>query len=522
MNKANYSFLFLFLSRFLIAQQPANPLSFLNFKPKWSHYSYASTLPDSTQDHWQAFRKPLIVNNDLYLVMNNIDNFFQGHLLEKLDINTGEGLASHQQFNKEKNERHYVYSIKPHGDYIDMLFFKENSRNITPFIYSAWVQSNYNSYRFCANSLSVCDSTINNPLDTNNKIIKNGIFNSHLYYSENKVLNVECSKDATQKKAFYTVRILNKNGKMIDSTEVELFLKYSNIGDIQLYEYDEGKYISFVIATDLNDANHLEVKLIYFNADFEVEKVLDISEKIKNATLLYLGYEDNENFVVTSRNDSIIDNVKYRNYSYYIFNHNGEKLDEISFKNANLGKFEYMFGTLLKPSKKILTMVRKFTKDKNVKIEFMLSNNKGSADVIKTIYPNRHIRNYDIYSMPNNHILAYIRDADSTDIRYKKIPWRTHWVMFSPESLNIPLAIEDLNLPKFSFYPNPATEYINIQTDVIYDAVCLYSIEGKLVKKIENQHNRIDISSFPVGLYFLELRQKGRIVAKIEKFIKVE
>ncbi len=503
------------------AQQPANPLAFLNFKPKWSHYSYASSLPDSTQFYWTR-RKPLTINDDLYIMLNNSDNWSQGYLIEKLNINTGELLANHQHFDKRKNERTYAFSIKKKGDYIDMLSFKENSRNIKNFIYTFWGRSNYNSYQFCANTLKVCDSTVTNPLDTSNKIINCYQDAAYLYRKGDNILNIESIRNQPTQRAYFTIRELNDKGYMVDSSEISIYFKYNTINHIQMYEYDENKYISFIYATDNTDFTKLEVKMVYFDSNFAIEKVIDISHHLKNTTLLYLHYEDAENFVIGSYQDSLVDNYTKRTYAFYVFNHNGEKIDEVSFKNANLGRYEYMFATLLKPSKKILAVVRRLTNDNKVKIEFMLSNNKGSADVTKTIYPNKHIRNFYPYSMPNNQVLCYFRDIDSTDTKYKKPPSWLYWNMFTPEDLNFPVSLQEPTLQSFSFYPNPANWQINIQADLEYDAINVYSIEGKLVQHIENQDNTLDVSDLPAGLYFFELRQRGKAITKFSKFIKVE
>jgi hypothetical protein len=505
------------------AQQPTKPLEFLNFKPKWSHYSYASQLPDSTQYNWTAsIRKPLIIGNDLYLLLNNTSNFDQGYLIEKLNINTGELLANHQHFDKRKNERSWGFSLKKNGNYVDLLSFKEDSRKIVPFVYHFWSRSNYNLRQFCTNNLAVCDSVVTNPLDTNTHTLNCYRNASYLYKKGNNVLNIESSGFGPLKRAYFTIIELNEKGYMIDSSEISIYFKYSTIHHVQMYEYDQSKYIAFAYATNDDNINDLEVKMIYFDVNFAVEKVLDITQHLKNATLLYLHYEDAENFVIGSQQDSLVSNYKKATYNFYVFNHKGEKVDEISMKNANLGRYEYMFATLLKPSKKILAVVRRLTPDNKVKFEFMLSNNKGGADLTKTIYPNRHIRNYYPYSMPNNHVLCEFRDTDSTDTKYKTPPSWNYWVMFSPEDLNFPVALKEPILQSFSFYPNPSSEQINIKTDFDFDAIHVYSIEGRLMQAFENQNNTLDISNLPSGLYFFELRQQGKTVTKMEKFIKIE
>lgn len=55
-------------------------------------------------------------------------------------------------------------------------------------------------------------------------------------------------------------------------------------------------------------------------------------------------------------------------------------------------------------------------------------------------------------------------------------------------------------------YPNPATDRISISGDV--SEVCLYSIQGQLVRTFKNQ-NTIDVSTFAKGLYLVKTTNKS-------------
>ncbi|MCU4157155.1 T9SS type A sorting domain-containing protein [Carboxylicivirga sp. A043] len=56
-------------------------------------------------------------------------------------------------------------------------------------------------------------------------------------------------------------------------------------------------------------------------------------------------------------------------------------------------------------------------------------------------------------------------------------------------------------------YPNPATNYINLATEV--KAVQVYNVGGSLVKQLENTNNTIEISDLSSGIYILKLSMEG-------------
>ena len=77
------------------------------------------------------------------------------------------------------------------------------------------------------------------------------------------------------------------------------------------------------------------------------------------------------------------------------------------------------------------------------------------------------------------------------------------------------LNIEDINETDLTVYPNPATDYININSSIEIDKIELFDLLGKLVLST-NQTSEINVSHLPIGVYLLRIiSEKGRIAKKI-------
>lgn len=77
-----------------------------------------------------------------------------------------------------------------------------------------------------------------------------------------------------------------------------------------------------------------------------------------------------------------------------------------------------------------------------------------------------------------------------------------------------PIGIEELSSPDFKIYPNPCSEYIQIdlQTE-LSAALSMYDLNGHVIlqKKTVQNNERIDVSNLASGAYILELRGKNII-----------
>ncbi|MBO5848919.1 MAG: T9SS type A sorting domain-containing protein [Bacteroidales bacterium] len=71
---------------------------------------------------------------------------------------------------------------------------------------------------------------------------------------------------------------------------------------------------------------------------------------------------------------------------------------------------------------------------------------------------------------------------------------------------------------RFEIYPNPANNYLNINTTENINEINIYNIVGVLVYSEKDFNNNIDLSNFSNGVYFIKINtDKGEIT---KKFIK--
>jgi hypothetical protein len=87
-----------------------------------------------------------------------------------------------------------------------------------------------------------------------------------------------------------------------------------------------------------------------------------------------------------------------------------------------------------------------------------------------------------------------------------------------------PEGIEEINVTQIRVFPNPATTEITVQWagSSKQSEVTIYNTQGQLVLHsiFDIQHSTFDISSFPSGLYYLQLFDAKGTLVKTEKVVK--
>ena len=75
--------------------------------------------------------------------------------------------------------------------------------------------------------------------------------------------------------------------------------------------------------------------------------------------------------------------------------------------------------------------------------------------------------------------------------------------------------VEDLlNKNKLSIYPNPAKDFIQIQSGENINSIEILSVDGKLVKQVAISNNSFNVSDLDKGIYYVKIGNR------IQKFIK--
>lgn len=80
------------------------------------------------------------------------------------------------------------------------------------------------------------------------------------------------------------------------------------------------------------------------------------------------------------------------------------------------------------------------------------------------------------------------------------------------------LAVIDINKTNIKTYPNPVIDFLNIKTDDVIRSVEIYALDGKLIKKIEGNNNKIDFRNYQKGTYLVKIETNESVTS--QKVIK--
>ena len=89
----------------------------------------------------------------------------------------------------------------------------------------------------------------------------------------------------------------------------------------------------------------------------------------------------------------------------------------------------------------------------------------------------------------------------------------------NPINVERTVANRVMPMSTISIQPNPADDYLKIDSENVLTTIKIYSLQGKLMGSIKNEVDTIDISNLPAGSYYLELEDTQRRIG-IYKFIK--
>jgi hypothetical protein len=80
-----------------------------------------------------------------------------------------------------------------------------------------------------------------------------------------------------------------------------------------------------------------------------------------------------------------------------------------------------------------------------------------------------------------------------------------------------PAEITNNNHLKINLYPNPARQYVHLQTEVPLQNIAIYTTGGQLVRN-SPQTDMIDVSGLAAGVYLIHIQtEKGKLVKKLVK-----
>ncbi|MEJ5049913.1 peptide-N-glycosidase F-related protein [Chryseobacterium culicis] len=83
---------------------------------------------------------------------------------------------------------------------------------------------------------------------------------------------------------------------------------------------------------------------------------------------------------------------------------------------------------------------------------------------------------------------------------------------------NITLNVKDIRTVDVNIYPNPTSDFVNIKSKVEVNSISIFNAEGRKLAETYKE-NRIDLSSYSTGIYFLSIVLKDGTTFK-HKIIK--
>ena len=84
---------------------------------------------------------------------------------------------------------------------------------------------------------------------------------------------------------------------------------------------------------------------------------------------------------------------------------------------------------------------------------------------------------------------------------------------------NDPVSLTEINSSEISIFPNPVTEYLQIQSPFEVSFVSIKNTSGQVLIE-QNSNNKIDTSLLSPGYYIIEITAKGYTIKR--KFLKID
>ena len=113
------------------------------------------------------------------------------------------------------------------------------------------------------------------------------------------------------------------------------------------------------------------------------------------------------------------------------------------------------------------------------------------------------------HEMPADRLNQYGLNADDTDVASDHLPKITDFIIE-----DVPGNITEINNSAFRIYPNPAVGkefFISSLNQENIQKITISNITGKviLLKKTNTNKQKINLSSYPSGIYFIKIKTKS-------------
>ncbi|MGK0379491.1 T9SS type A sorting domain-containing protein [Patiriisocius sp. Uisw_017] len=295
----------------------------------------------------------------------------------------------------------------------------------------------------------------------------------------------------------------------------------NNDGEIQVAEAQETTTIS-VNAAFIDDLTGIEafVNITYLDCTSNNLTFIDVSNN--TALEVFLCYENELTSIDISNNSSLFQFECRFNQLTSIDVNSNPNLLLFSMGNNTIAELDFSNNPILSILECRETLLENLDLSANSNLFSLICNNNMQFQSINLQNGNNENITFDgIYSsnFENLPILKdiCIDDVDNVVLIDEITSQVGHAINFTE---NCTLGIEDSIETKTTFFPNPSSEFITIESSQSFNEILVYNVQGKLLKSYSSntKTQTLNISEFRTGVYFFKV--KGEETSFTKQIIK--
>ncbi len=523
-----YSIFFFSLPHFLLGQNII-PFKFKNFEPNWYYFTQTDQLPlDSNfqsyePEHLTSGGNPLLIHEGaMYPLHNIVGEFFNGFLLEKIDLQTGKKIWEDGYYSNKKGHRRYAQYPRIKDRKLELTLYYEDSLGEIIF-YPFWLNAAINTYGYALDNGDKIYETRNLPGDpTKSRLsmpdritfrgraaIKAFPFDDGYRYLYTNAANTRIGTDIIIGRHTLTV-----DQKLIDKKELSFSVPNSH-SFLWMNGLDQNKFV-LSLGTDKNDSVEAGLHYLVFNPDLDLLVKKDLTTELDSAEIHAIGCAREDLMVVGSFNNEWHERYKIGIIQkMYLYNLAGQKLDEWDLKGLQSVATEpsIAFSIIFENNIPRILFVINSVKDGLRSQEFYLTAPNGKFDLVKklSIEDPNHVASVRAMHQAGENIICEYHYKDFNS-KPSDPPNLTAFVSIPSSEFSLRTNSKDLvkNRSTISLTPNPASDFVTIANFEDESAIC--QITNSLGQEVQSQrlhHNRLYVGHLTPGLYFVKLVGKN-------------
>ncbi|NOY47367.1 MAG: T9SS type A sorting domain-containing protein, partial [Chlorobi bacterium] len=493
----------------IILNSSSNQLTNLNVSQNtalselWCRYNNLSSLnlSQNTGLTYLECRGNQILNLDLTQNTNLEKLYCRDNQLTSLDVSLNTSLTVLNCMNNQLTS----LNVKNGNNINFTSFFATNNSNLTCINVdnTTWSTTNWTSIDAQSYFSENCVCIVNIPDATfKSLLVADATINT------NNDTEIQCS-EATA----YTGTIAVSYWSISDLTGIEAFTSltslYCNNNNITSLDISQNTALTFLDCSDnpigiLDVTQNTNLETLYCATNSL--STLDITQ---NTFLIFLDCNDNSLTTLNVTQNTDLEDLRcYDNQITSLDLTLNTFLFDLDCGNNLLTTLDLSLNTYLGSLTCSNNLLSALDLSLNTSLDFLICTYNPSLATLNVANGNNI--NFSYFRADNNSSLSCIEVDDAT--------WSTaNWFNIdSGASFSVNcsvLGVEEIFIQNISIYPNPTTEYINIETTKTIDKIELYDLLGKRILQT-TQTNIINVNLLPNGVYLLKIFADGKNTTK--------